>query len=317
MTKTELVRLEDTNGALWRLVLYEDKEPGAVSRVMLECLYSKDIVGYVPIKKVTEDPAEIGLVRRGRGVVMLDDGKATAALVALMQEHGATPRPPSSLLEGLSRLGAVPNEPEVFEPDVPCHQRRNLLEFSDELEGCAKLASTGMWVAMIRACGPGAVMTGASTDPVWVCESVSREDLLYILMMQPQAGGQIARKLREACLLLQDLSKAALAVRGEIDHLSNPKHRTASLRDRLDMFDRWMVVLGLRCAAFPSIQVPELDVPAELSDRPPSSREPMSRQAAVVLAKKARNASLGLEVDPSDSYSVSSWVVDAIIEASR
>lgn len=70
-------------------------------------------------------------------------------------------------------------------------------------------------------------------------------------------AGVLASKLREAFYLLQDLSKAALAARGELDQLSNPRTRPEQYKARIDMFDRWMASLGERCAIFPLIQLPE------------------------------------------------------------
>lgn len=76
-------------------------------------------------------------------------------------------------------------------------------------------------------------------------------------MTPKELAAALSSKLREAFYLLQDLSKAALAARGELDQLSNPRTRPEQYKARIDMFDRWMASLGERCAIFPLIQIPE------------------------------------------------------------
>lgn len=262
--KTELVRTEDTNGSTWRLAL--DESVG-YPVVVVECSYAKRgsanfPAGWVHVNHVTDKPADVGLIHQQRGVIMLDDKKSRAALVEQMRQHGAIPRP--ALAEGISMMGTLPwstGVPNIEDLDTPLHRRRNLLGYLVELEATAMTASAGLWrPADGKTLGAvlDAVVRGTGDDPGdLVAESLSVADQEHILVTQPWAAGAIARKLREAFYLLQDLSKAAFAARGEIDHLSHPQHRTESYKSRLDMFDRWMTSLAQRCAAFPTIQVPD------------------------------------------------------------
>lgn len=264
MTMTNIMEILDSNDARWRLLLEEPKEDGHPIAVVLQCRYSPVVDGWVHVKHVTSNPDDVGISYRKNNVTMLDGKKARSLLLSLMADHGATPKP-RDIHEGLQMLSTMPgvdSRPVLDEPEVDGHVKMNLLDYLLGVEGTAANATPGLWYA---ADGQGkslgsileAVCTGAPSDPV--CESMAAEDLRHVLAAQPLAVGAMVRKLREAFFLLQDLSKAALAARGEIDHLVAPQHRPDEYARRIDMFDRWMAYLGQRCAVFPTIQVPAFE----------------------------------------------------------
>lgn len=264
--KTTLIECADLNGARWRLGLEEPSDPNGAIAVVLECCYRSVVDGWVHVSHVTSNLDHVGVVLRKRGVVMIDTRKARAVLSGQMAQHGATPRP-QDIHEGLQMM-SMPVEEPIEEPTLKGHKRIGLLEYLLEIETRAAVATRGLWRAALphdRSLGAvlDAVVTGGVTDPV--CESMTHADVHHVLAAQPLAVSAIVRKLREAFFLLQDLSRAAQAARGEIDHLVAPTrlgisdHMAEQYASRIDMFDRWMAHLGQRCAAFPTIQIPDVE----------------------------------------------------------
>lgn len=318
--RTEIARIEDANGTMWRLVI-DDFVPEALivdrRHVALECRYSTDDSGWALVDKIDGAQPEFGIEWRGRGVLILDPKKTRATLVGLMAKHGLAPA-----IAGEPPWSKAPNIPE---PTLERHRRVNLLEFLVQVEAAGAGATPGIWYA---ADGRGrslkavmnAVMSGGPGDPV--CESMTAQDVEHAIATQPLSSGALVRKLREAYFLLQDLSKAALALRGEIDHLSSPQHRTPQYLIRIDMFDRWMSALSERCAAFPTIQVPEFSRPGPLAAQapPPQILEPDDMRE-IARAEALRQGALGehdyLPTTPEQAaqFVVHDWVLWAMAAA--
>lgn len=259
--KVELAKQMDIAGTLWRLAIGPVDSGGDL--VTLECMYTvHPLSAWTIVSDVTTNPEDVGVSiapAAKRGYTVVSRKKAAAMLRELMIKHGASPRP-DSVIEGVSSMSTLPGVdfPILEEADIEGHRRMNLVEYIMAVETAAALATRGIWRPGDRAGAMvlDAVVTGAPSDPV--AESMRTEDMAHVVASQPLAVGALVRKLREALLLLQDLAKAAYAARGEIDHLVSPKTRTGEYATRLDMFDRWMVALAERCAAFPIIQVPDL-----------------------------------------------------------
>lgn len=259
--KTELVVIQDLNGAHWRLSLDEDLD-SEHPIVVLEVLYREQGDDWVHVTHVSSVPKDVGLEWSGKGVIKLDARLARSKLVALMAEHGAAPKP-ADINEGVLGMATLPgvDTPVVEEPLPEGFMRMQLLVF------------------------------------LVAIEAISGDAPLVSAMV---------RKLREGFYLAQELHKASLAARGEIDHLTAPAHRTEEYAARIDMFDRWLRKLGDDCVAFAHIQVPA----GKLA-------RPLSREDAIALAKKSRDIGVKRDGDSAHTHSVPSWVVDAIVEASR
>jgi len=324
--KAELVRIEDLTGSHWRLAL---DASGNQPLVNLECLHSQVVDGWVHIALVSSEPKIVGVDWRSAGVVMVDTKIARRILVERMAEYGAQPRP-ADLEAGASSMGTLPGiaAPAIAEPDMVGHVRVNLLEYMADVERYAALATSGVWRA---ADGTGrslgaildAIVTGGPMDPV--AESMTTADLAHVLRTQPLAAGAMVRKLREAFYLLQDLAKAVLSMRGELDHLSSPKHRTEQYRARIDMFDRWLVAIQERCAAFPVIQVPDLTHEAPLVWQAPRANA-LSRDELIRLARMEAfrsgyaakhsgteaHAYLPTSTEEAESFAPHDWVIWAM-----
>lgn len=291
--KTELVRQEDLHGVHWRLALIDDPDAMRL-QVTVECMYSAVVTDWVHVQHVTYDPESIGVEWRKSGVVMVDSKRARRELVAAMAKHSAVPRP-ADLAEGLASLSTLPGVgPVVTEAKNDAHRQANLLEYLVEVEATAADATPGVWrsdtedaaeqlrVTAYRALS--AVITGAMTDPV--AESMSPADLQHVLATQPLATGAMVRKLREAFFLLQDMAKAVLAMRGELDAFSRgmPAQAPPGHEANVAMLDSWLTALRKRCAQFPAIQVPDVRHPGPLASQAPR-QSVLSREDLVKLAR--------------------------------
>ena len=324
--KTTLIQIEDLNGACWRLSLDVDPVVGH-PLVNLECLYGKVVEGWVHIKFVTRLPKEVGVEWRSEGVTMVDGKVARAVLVKLMAEHNTEPRP-SGVEVGLSMMETLPGAGQPLtldEPELEAHHRVNLLEYLQVVEAAAAIATSGIWRAADgsdRSLGAilDAIITGGPADPV--AESMTHVDMMHVLTTQPLAAGALVRKLREAFYLLQDLAKAVLSLRGEIDHLSSPKHRTHSYATRIDMFDRYVATMQERCAVFPTIQIPDYGHVGQLVSQAPQAGQ-VSRDDLVRLARTEalREGSAGshdyLPKNAADAnrFEPHQWVIWAMLAA--
>lgn len=321
--KAELVKLEDLNGSYWRLVLETDPS----TRVVLECLHGPQATDWTHVKVVTRHPKDVGCEWHKEGVSMVDAKVARPKLVELMAQHGANPRP-ATIEAGISSMGTLPGMGlSLEEPELYAHHRVSLFEFLLVVEAAAADATDGIWRA---ADGTGrslgaildAVVTGAPSDPV--AESMSREDLMHVLTSQPLAAGALVRKLREAVYLVQDLAKAVLSMRGELDNLSHPTHRPAQLAQNLELFDRWLAGLRERCALLPVIQVPDYGHVGPLEagdDTVVLSRDDLVRIARFEAWREGRGGKsheyLPKSGDEAESFEPHQWVLWAMAAAAE
>lgn len=322
--RIELISVEDLHGSRWRLAL--DEINGADPVVVLECLYSAVVNEWVRVADVTKDPREAGVEWRKPGVMMLDKRRAMFVLDGLMVEHGATRRP-VDLVEGISSMATLAGVEEVTveEPAIEGHHRMNLLEYLVGVEAAAALATRGLWrLANERAAGVtlDAVITGAPSDPV--AESMSPEDAEHVVATQPLGASAMVRKLREAFYLMQDMSKAIAAARGELDHLNSPQHRTPQYAARIDMFDRWVSAIGERCVAFVTIQVPDLSPGGgpRLADKPNMITLDRAELVRIARHEAFREGYLGSSHDylpksagVAEDFKVHDWVIWAMTAA--
>lgn len=246
-----LITALDTKGWQWRLVL--DDAPGGHPLVDLQLWGDKTCSEWVHIKHVAANPAEVGVVRHSHGVLVLDDKKATERLTQEMSGQGATMVP----LDGLTVIEVDP-QLTLPEPDIPQHRRESLLGHLMNLEALSIEAMSrfpGVWRGQVR---PGFVaVSEEDMNPEYGHFPVSAPAVVeYIAATQPLAVGALSRKIREAFFLMQDMARAIISLRKEIDNLSNPRNRPPAYVTRLDMFDRWLKGVQERVALFPTIQVP-------------------------------------------------------------
>lgn len=259
----------------WRLTLRSSGAGPARVRLERDISNSKDWTDVEVVDSNFITLEEAGVTWHKGGVVILDQVKTSAALLAAMSAN--TPAVAREWLEAMDTLPT--SAPPIVEPDVAGYHRVNLLEYLVELEARAGAATGGIWygqsLEMINHSSAAAVLdaivTGAPTDPV--CESMSPADHAHVLMTQPAAAAAMARKLREAFHLLEDLKTVAMGLRAEMSRYVWVGRRDGqehgANRDRVRAYDLCLRSLADRCAAFPSIQVPEL---APMQDHRPNWR---------------------------------------------
>lgn len=325
--RTELVRLEDLEGARWRLALVTeargtlpaDQPLGAC--VVLERLAPAHVahaaVDWVRLEDVTCDPAEVGVDWRDRGVMFLATEVARDVLIQRMAMRGMVPRP--------TRLKVDEPPPVIAEPDLEGHFRMTLLEYAVIVEGNAAHATPGIWR---RADGDGrslgaildAVVTGGPSDPV--AESMSTEDMMHVITAQPLAAAAMARKLREAHFLIQDLLGGMLSLRGELDHLSEPPNRPTNYAKRVEMFDHWLTSARERASAFSMIQIPDYSRTEPLVSQAPDPTDLPTAELVLIARHEAfRQGTLGghdylpKTREEADAFQPHTWVLWAMAAA--
>lgn len=252
MSITPLVVATDTKGWQWRLVLDEAKE--AHPLVDLQLYGDVHVVGWVHIKHVTANLGDVGILRHGQGVIVLDEPKARKALEREMASQGAEPVPRPDELTILSSQPII----HLDEPQIDGCHRIGLAQFMIELQANVEVAGRmfpGLWRlsdASVTLADQGRMNPEHGITPVSAAAVAP-----YVVKTQPIALDAVIRKLREAVILVEELGRAVLALREEVDHLNSPKHRTRTYATRIDMFDRWLLALKERVAALAIIQVPE------------------------------------------------------------
>lgn len=314
-TVTPLVVLSEVGGCQWRLAMDEptDHHQPLVRLERLEPIFGAP--AWVHVKHVTADLAEVGVERRGAGIMFLDDKKAKFRLRIEMSALGHAPADT-----------AMP-DPAVWTPEIDGHVRANLVQLLLEMEAIASAATPGEWRpadAPVSIGGPLAlaVVNGAPGNLALVTLGMSPQDQAHVVATQPLVIGALCRKLRQAFYLLRDTVQLQLLMRQTIEAMlrrmvgGGSQDEIAACAD-LPMIDTLLAGSSARVADFPIIQIPTRSSASATSHEhggPSKIDTGITRARALEIAFAAAGAH---SKDPDSNKWPPEWVITAIIEASR